>query len=75
MKLWFLDNEHTDYIVMSETETGAWLKLARVGILRPDAAEIVDDEGQIVGQAAYNGMFEVPNGYTVDNPHDLRFVL
>ncbi len=69
MKLWFLDNEYTDYVVMAETEDDAWEKLREAGVLKPDE-EATDDENP-----AYNDIIEVPDGYTVDNPHDLKFLI
>ncbi len=70
MRLWFLDNEYTDYVVMAETEDDAWEKLNQeCGILRPD------EEGTEDEHPAYNELVQVLDGFSVDNPHDLKFVI
>lgn len=70
MKVWYLDNEHSDYVILAESADEAWLKLKdQHWILRPDA-DVTGDYS-----AAYNDLYEVPPGHKVDNPHDLTFVL
>jgi hypothetical protein len=71
MKVFFLDNEYTDYIVLAEDLDRAWEKLRKIGIARPE--ENIWDDPDV--HSAYNDMYEVEDGYTVDNPHDLHFVL
>lgn len=82
VKLWYLDNEHLDYIVMAETRDEAWAKLRnQAGILPP-----YEDTGVMSGEDdagleedgldnAYNDIYEVTAETKVDNPNDLEFVL
>jgi len=69
-KLFFLDNEYQDFVVLASSPEQAWEKLkAQHMILRPNE-EVHGDYS-----AAYHDLYEVPAGDRVDNPHDLVFVL
>jgi len=72
MKLWHLDNEYSDYIIVAETEDEVWEKL-RVGwsILPPDEPE---DEIYDL-QPAYHDIVEVDDGYPISHTDGLYIVL
>lgn len=74
MKLFYLDNSYTDYVVMAENEEAAWARLRKEGILPPDSSEedLAAEEGLT---AAYYDLVEVTDEYMVDNPNDLVFLL
>jgi hypothetical protein len=80
MKLFFLDNEYTDYVVMAADLTEAWYKLGQqVNIARPDTSEAtMVDEGwaEYVGwSVAYHQMYEVPkSGFSYDSSHQTVIV-
>jgi len=68
VKLWYLDNEYSCYVVMAATEDDAWEKLRDHGILPPDEEETEDEN------PAYHDIIEVVGELKVDNPNDLTIV-
>lgn len=73
MKLWYLDNEHTDYLVVAETREVAWRKLEKFHILPYETPqEVADDNGDDV---AYNDIYELDDDMMLDNLNDVQVVL
>lgn len=70
-KLWYLNNDHLDFVIMARTEAEAWEKLRKqCGIIRPGSEPTSEYE-----MPAYNELSAVDEYFIVDNPHDLDFVL
>lgn len=73
-RLWYLDNEYSDYVIAAESADEAWARLtAATGIHRFGSDP--DDPSVGAGNVAYHDLFELPDGTQVDNPHDLTFIL
>lgn len=73
MKLWYLDNEHTDYIVMAVSRSAAWEKLEKFHILPYGTADYVAD--RCGDSIAYNDMYEIDGDMTIESPNDVEVVL
>ena len=56
MKLFYLDNEHSNYVIMAKDKEDAWKKMHRRGVLPPE----VPEEDEILGcYPAYNDLVEL----------------
>lgn len=69
MKVFYLSNEHSDYVVLADDEDDAWRKLREQFSILPFGAEDAED-----ANAAYNDLIEVVPGSSMDNPNDIFFV-
>lgn len=71
LRLFFLDNEYADYVVMAEGMDDAWRKLEKQHGILPYDEEYVGIDLTV----AHNEMIELgPGSHPVSNPHDMVFV-